>query len=176
MGILHVDLEKMLQNPNYVNSIEAKAGDEFTSLHLAAIRGDHHAARLLVRAGANVEAPDHAKAKLLLHYGADIAVIWNGCERNVLHLPAHYGDVDMMKLFIRRAFQVVICTSLKDCRGKTPLDMLNDRDPSSQIREAFERLLDSVERQNRVNMSMAEHVDGSGSDGEMEFFLMLRMV
>ena len=56
--------------------------------------------------------------------------------------------------------------------GKTPLDRLNDRasPPSPELRESFDRLLESVERQNSINMSLAEDADGSGSDGEIEFF------
>jgi len=48
--------------------------------------------------------------------------------------------------------------------------MLNERDPSSEVREAFDRLLESVGKQNRVNMAMGGDVDGAGSDGDMEFF------
>lgn len=251
MGVLHVDLAEMLQDPDHLATIDVRVGTGLTPLHLAAIRGNHHAAKLLVRAGANLESqtsqgrapllhavrynhlevarvllsagadinssnPDsftplqvamfygsvnavrfllergaeihsryegdfdplfaavvstsRAKVKLVLQYGADIAAIWDRRKCNVLHVLARYGDVDMMGLFTGRVFQGVISTSLEDCDGMTPLDVLDDRGPSSEIREAFDLLLDSVESQSRLNVSVSGDADGCASDEEMEFF------
>jgi len=287
MGILHVDLAKMLQDPTYIGDINAKALNGLTPLHLAALRGDPHAAQLLARAGANLESPTskgsvplflaaryghlevvhaltgaganpsatdttgmqpihgaavadqnstsiislllqhgvdlasrdeegytaltfalgrgadntvcfllergaepntgpddglpllfvavvtagHAKVELLLQHGADMAVTENGWPGyNVLHYIAHAGDVEMMEIFTGREFRGGIDASLRGGDGKTPLDMLNERDPGSEVREAFDRLLESVGKQNRVNMAMGGDADGAGSDGDMEFF------
>jgi hypothetical protein len=52
VGVLQVDLANMLQSPDCAGSIEARTADGLTPLHLATIRGDEQAAKLLIRAGA----------------------------------------------------------------------------------------------------------------------------
>jgi len=110
----------------------------------------------------------HVKAELLLQYRLDVTGVDDERGYNVLHCLAYAGDVDMR-----------ISTGMEfggyryvpsGCDGVTPLDVLNERDPGSEVREVFHQLLESVEKQNRANMSVVEDVDGSGSDGEMEFF------
>jgi ankyrin repeat protein len=274
LGVTHVDISKMLQDPLHLARIDAKAGDGFTALHLAALRGDEHATRLLVRAGAglevrtiskgiaplyyasrfnhfqvaqalikagaNVQAGDHDGVQpihgasifnngdsskvfglllkhganihvraqeggtplqyalsrgtidavrfllqngadpdsrhitgtpalfqavdasrhtivdLLLENGADIGVVHRGAS--VLHELAVYGDAEMMRTFTGRIFRG-ISTSLKDNDGKTPLNLLNERNPCADIREAFDCLLDSVEE-------VSNGVSGDISDDE----------
>ncbi|KAK0647086.1 ankyrin repeat-containing domain protein [Cercophora newfieldiana] len=281
LGIIHVDLEKMLRDPEHLSNINAKTGDGFTALHLAALSGNFPAAKLLIRsgadlkvrttnkgftplyyaarfnhfqvaqallnAGANVAAEDsdgvqaihgtalfnqgdnskifdlllkhgadiHARpkgsgtplqfvitrgspeaarfllqngadsnsrrrtgtpaiiqviyspsqryvmAEILLEFGADVNVTDKGDE-SVLHALAEYGSAQMIRTFIGRGFSKV-ATALKDKNGKTPLNVLNARNPSKEIREAFERLLDNIDGPKR----------GAGDDeddDEDEFF------
>jgi len=57
MGVLHVDLAKTLQNPAYAVGTDTKGLNELTPLHIATLRGDPHAAQIVVSAGANLESP-----------------------------------------------------------------------------------------------------------------------
>ena len=111
-------------------------------------------------------------ARFLLERGADMTVVLPVSGDNVLHSLAHKRDIELIKLFTGRAFRGWVNTSLVNGKGKTPLDCLHDRPstPSPELREAFDLLLESVERQNSINMSLTGDADGSGSDGEMEFF------
>ena len=284
LGIAHVDLAKVLQDPAHAGQVDAREGDGFTALHFATIRGNTHAARLLIRSGADVEArtltgsvplrlaarynqldvarvlleagadvhaqdaygvqPIHAAASfergdntrmlaLLVKYGArvDTTTSWcpplvfalgrgnthavrflleNGADpssdydrgvglfaalfgpranvelllaygvkinvmekdNNLLHALAHYGTAENILQFVGREFEGVISTSLKNNDGKTPLNLLNDRNPGPEVREAFERLLDSVERQNRMNSAPAGVLDDevSALSSDDEFF------
>ena len=284
LGIAHVDLAKVLQDPAHAGQVDAREGDGFTALHFATIRGNTHAARLLIRSGADVEArtltgtvplrlaarynqfdvarvlleagadvhaqdaygvqPIHAAASfergdntrmlaLLVKYGArvDTNTSWcpplvfalgrgnthavrflleNGADpdsgydggvglfaalfgpranvelllahgvkinvmekdNNLLHALAHYGTAENILQFVGREFEGVISTSLKNNDGKTPLNLLNDRNPGPEVREAFERLLDSVERQNRINSAPAGVLDDdvSALSSDDEFF------
>jgi len=54
LGITHIDLETMLQTPTYASYIDRKNAEGMAPIHLAAMRGDSAATRLLIRAGADV--------------------------------------------------------------------------------------------------------------------------
>ena len=183
-------LSLLLQHGEDVNSHEDRQ-DWYAPLACAISRGTIHAVRFLLERGADPNTGDNlgaaplfdaiavprvgaalAKTKLLLQYGADMTVVFPVTGDNVLHSLAHKGDVELIKLFTGREFRGRVNTALVNGEGKTPLDYLNDRasPPSPELRGAFDRLLESVERQNSINMSLAEDADGSGSDGEMEFF------
>jgi len=108
--------------------------------------------------------PQHARAELLLAHGADMTAVSNG--HNALHCLALVGDAKMMRIFSEAKFRGLIDTSLKDRHGKTPLNLLNERNPDSETREAFSWLLDSVERRNSINMSLVPESDDGISDGE----------
>ncbi|KAK3386490.1 ankyrin repeat-containing domain protein [Podospora didyma] len=280
LGVTHVDLEKMLQDPIHASRVDAKSSDGFTALHLAALRGDSQAAKLLIRAGAHLDAKtadkqtpplfyaaryNHVKAaqalldagadvhirdheggqpihvatlfdkdeskdmlalllkhgasvhsrdiggntpiqyiqhrgsigaaryllqngadpngaspntsppihiaieasrrgmvELLLEHGADISILDDEWE-TVLHKLALYGDAQMMHIFTGLPFRG-ITSSQKDKFEKTPLNYLNERNPSPEIRRAFNSLLESVERQNNNDLSVG--IDDLTSDNE----------
>jgi len=94
----------------------AFAGDGFTALHLAAFFGKTEAARILLEAGASVDAygrnelanqPLHAAAaaravdacRLLLGAGADVTATQHG-GYTPLHESAQSGDVELSELFL----------------------------------------------------------------------------
>lgn len=105
--------ERLLEDPARV---AAFSPDGFTALHLAAFFGKAEAARVLLQAGAPVDAftrndfanlPLHAAAagrnievcRLLLAAGADVNARQHG-GFTPLHEAAQHGDVEMTELFL----------------------------------------------------------------------------
>ena len=113
----------------------AYSHDGFTALHFAAFYGAPQAARLLLDAGARVDAvtrnflenmPLHAAAagghsgicRLLLERGADVNAAQHGGFRP-LHAAAQHGDAEMTRLFLDHGADV----SLANDDGALPHDL-----------------------------------------------------
>ncbi|KAK5651657.1 hypothetical protein OQA88_11832 [Cercophora sp. LCS_1] len=69
-------------------------------------------------------------------------------ERNLLHFIGRGGDEEMMDIFTGTEKWRGVGVLAKDKYGLTPLYLLNQRDPDKGLREAFDRLLDWVEKCN----------------------------
>lgn len=113
----------------------AFAGDGFTALHLAAFFGKAEAARVLLMAGASVDAyghndlanqPLHAAAagrhievcRVLLAAGANVQATQHG-GTTPLHEAAHSGDVELSELFLSAGADPTAATDA----GETPVAM-----------------------------------------------------
>ncbi len=128
----------------------ALAGDGFTALHLAAFFGKAEAARILLEAGASVDAygqnplanqPLHAAAagrhievcRLLLAAGADVNATQHG-GYTPLHEAAQHGDAEMVELFLSAG----ATPGTTDDDGRTPADLAEaagHHDVATRIRE-----------------------------------------
>ncbi|KAK5655396.1 hypothetical protein OQA88_5666 [Cercophora sp. LCS_1] len=143
----------------FEHGADANAGDEYGAsiLAYAVARGVLVAARFLLEHGAYVDYHEEGGIPtlytaignkrrdlvvLLLEYGASIREV-TGNGWNVLHFLGRYADVEMLRLFKGRLGGV--STIAKDVDGKTPLILLNERHPESELSQAFDQLLTSVE-------------------------------
>jgi ankyrin repeat protein len=70
LEITHIDISKLLLDPASLARIDAQAGEGFTPLHLAALKGNAPATRLLIRSGANLECRTTNKGTTPLYYAA----------------------------------------------------------------------------------------------------------
>ena len=93
------DVEALRQRldarPDLINALAGRGFPKATALHLAAVRNQHEAARLLIERGADLDArefPDNAAP---------------------LHFAAMYGDLDMVRLLVEAGADV-------DGRGDDP--------------------------------------------------------
>lgn len=115
--------------------VDARAGDGFAPLHLAAWFGHPKVAELLLAKGADVEAvatngsglrPLHSAAAggheviahLLLDRGADIEAV-QGAGVRAIHSAAHRGDLGMVRLLLDRGADPSVATD----DGRTPADL-----------------------------------------------------
>ena len=125
-------LRLLAKDPDLVN---AYAVDGFQPLGLAAYFGQESAARVLVEAGADVQAParntlgatplgsavagrDPAITRLLLEAGADPNVQERG-GHTPLHAAAHHGDVEILRSLLVAGAD----TQVVNEDGKTALDL-----------------------------------------------------
>ena len=131
-----------------------------TPLSYAAVSGDTTAARILVENGADINASDpdgdqplgsaiyavqHELCRCLLRWGADVTNV-NKLQWTTVHVLANYGDVEMLRIFTDAKMKG-ISIDAKDFEGRTALQLFSDRNPSSELRKAFDELLDSVEEE-----------------------------
>jgi uncharacterized protein len=128
----------------------AYSPDGFTALHLASFFGRSEAARLLLEAGADVDAytrnafenqPLHASAagrhveicRMLLAAGADVNATQHG-GFTPLHEAAQHGDDEMVELFLSAGADATV--SVAD--GGTPADLAEaagHHDVAQRLRE-----------------------------------------
>lgn len=157
--------------------------NQYPPLMYAVIWGPTDAVEFLINNGADLAGRDmvgstmimmairtsrHQKARMLLDGGAPLGGI-DEDGRCVLHFLATNGDEEMIEIFTRTALWkgFDLGTSLKDRFGLTPLGVFNERNPDEKLREAFNRLLDSVERS-----ADAENLTAGGKEdmSDDEFF------
>ena len=139
--------ERLVDDPAAVTSVSP---DGFTALHLAAFFGKTEVTRILLDAGAPVDAytgndlanqPLHAAAagrhievcRLLLAAGADIDATQHG-GYTPLHEAAQHGDVEMVELFLSAGADPT--ASVQD--GGTPADLAEaagHHDVATRLRE-----------------------------------------
>jgi ankyrin repeat protein len=115
--------------------VDARGGDGFTPLHLAAFFGGADAVRALLAAGAQPDADaentfkvrpihsagavgDHDSVRALLGAGANPNVHQQG-GYTPLHTAAHNNDVTLARLLLEHGADA----TLTDDEGKTPLEM-----------------------------------------------------
>ncbi|KAK3379075.1 ankyrin repeat-containing domain protein [Lasiosphaeria ovina] len=130
-------------------------------LQVAAATGNTAAVDILLGSGADINHRDwegdtalfeaiigrqHGTADLLLLKGIDYTNV-NDNGRGLLHVLAGVGDMEMIRAFTDKKLRN-LNTAAKDRTGKTPLQLLNERDPTPALRKAFDELLDSVELAN----------------------------
>ena len=131
-------------------------------LIFAAAFGSYGSVRALVEGGANSNFVDmdgdnallgavyhrnHESAELLLKNGTDLAHV-NRQGRTVLHALARCADERMLEVFGRCEMKG-LSTTAKDIHGKTPSQLFNEREGSTEeLRVLFEKLLDMVEGHN----------------------------
>jgi len=107
----------------------------------------------------------HEKVKKLLsHAGPDELAAVCDDKRTILHFLANGGDEEMFDIFYGIKKWRGVNTSAKDRFGLTPLNLFIQRSPSEELREAFERLLDWVEK------CCDEGDEGDEDDFEEQFF------
>jgi len=116
--------ERMVDDPG---TVLAFSPDGFTALHLAAFFGKAEVARILIDAGARVDAyttnplanqPLHAAAagrhievcRLLLAAGAHVDATQHG-GYTPLHEAAQHGDVEMVELFLSAGADPTVAVS-----------------------------------------------------------------
>ncbi|KAK0657996.1 hypothetical protein B0T16DRAFT_502951 [Cercophora newfieldiana] len=98
-GFLHLDLASALQNPDHLPDINRRAMGGHTPLHFASMRGDVQAAKLLLRAGADINA--HST-----HIGT-----------TPLHQACSSSRYDVVKLLLSAGAE----PNRRDFLGSTPL-------------------------------------------------------
>lgn len=96
---------------------------------------------------------------LLLERGASLSGV-SDTGWNVLHFLGRYADVEMLGMFRGRRMDGV-STVAKDDDGKTPLILLNERDPSPELSRAFDKLLTVIEDGDKLD-------DGPSDDSDTE--------
>ncbi|KAK1755851.1 ankyrin repeat-containing domain protein [Echria macrotheca] len=99
MGILHMDLGEALRKPEYLAGINETGEGHLTPLAVAVTSGDLKAARLLLRAGADVNA----------RFGT--------MQYTALHRACLYDDARMVKLLLEAGADI----HARDRSGHTPL-------------------------------------------------------
>lgn len=160
--------------------LEAREKNRYTPLTFATVWGPTDVVEFLIEMGADlgartgygdtlimmaVKVVRHDRVRMLLRSGADLQVLDRN-HRSILHLLATNSDEEMINIFIGSKLWKGVATSAKDELGLTPLSLFNQRDPSEGLREAFDRLLDWVERCNDDELTAA----GDGDESEDEFF------
>lgn len=130
--------------------VHAYSGDGWTALHLAAFFGQEAAVRLLLEAGANLEArarngqdnmPLHAATaaqrrdvvEILVRNGSDLEAR-NAQGMTPLHMAAYAGDIEMASLFCEFGARL----DARDIRGRTPLALAieqGEEDAAAWLRE-----------------------------------------
>ena len=143
--------ERLDADPAVVSALSA---DGFTALHLASFFGKTEAARLLIDAGARVDAyttndlanqPLHAATagrhheicRILLAAGADVNAPQHG-GFTPLHEAAQHGDVEMVELFLSAGADPTV----RDADGGTPADLADaadHHDVADRLREVAAR-------------------------------------
>jgi len=127
--------------PQYIpGDLEAKNYDGLTCLHLAAIGGHLQVMRLLLQAGANVNAAEGKGG------------------RTVLHLAADWGHGDMMKFLLERRD---ILIDAKTYAGLTPLVLAYGRDHKQTVAELYNK------GASYTDLNLTEDSTGDDSDEEM---------
>ncbi|MDA0181440.1 ankyrin repeat domain-containing protein [Solirubrobacter phytolaccae] len=118
--------------------VHARGVDGFTPLHLASYMGGTEAVRVLLEAGAPVDADavnrmkarpihsavavgNHASARLLLEAGANPNLQQEG-GYTAMHSAAHNNDAEMIKLLL----EFEADPQIRDDEGHTPRDMTSD--------------------------------------------------
>ncbi len=139
--------ERLADDPG---SVTAMSPDGFTALHLAAFFGKTEVTRILLAAGARVDAyttndfanqPLHAAAagrhievcRLLLAAGADVDATQHGGFRP-LHEAAQHGDAEMVELFLSAGADPRVAVE----EGGTPADLAEaagHHDVGNRLRE-----------------------------------------
>jgi hypothetical protein len=113
-----------------VIDVNAKASDGDTPLHVAAIRGDREAVRLLVEAGAQVDAlgdmsctplynavgkGHHEVARLLLEFGADPNLM-NELKSSAMAWARNRGDIKLLQILEKTQPNAVLIHSIQALR------------------------------------------------------------
>jgi len=136
---------------------------KYQALDYAAGNGNFEAVRFLLENGADVSHRDsegdmvlstaiHNRsgriAKLLLQYGYDLLSV-NKFGDSLLHDLAYSGDAEMMDIFAIHASSRMrgLSVSSTNLAGRTPMHILADRNPDGELRKAFDRLLDSIDKE-----------------------------
>lgn len=161
-------------------NVNALTHTQSTPLHCAAIYGTTQGVKFLLEHEADANAVDAGNVPAILYaamtckYDAvrdllprvrapTLSRISSYDGRGLLHELAAYGTAEMVDLFTVNVDKLRGCsTSLPDFEGKTPTQILNERNPAYEIRTAMENLLAKVEALNNVSSSPGD----AGSDDE----------
>ncbi|KAK1751295.1 ankyrin repeat-containing domain protein [Echria macrotheca] len=182
-------LRLLIQHGSDVNDALASGGAP--PLAYAAMTGNLAAGRVLLENGAEIDQREddgdtaivaaiahleHQFVRLLLQHGCDLLNVNNDGE-NLLHKLAAYADAEMAIIFALEAGPRMreLSTSSTDAHGRTPLQILAERNPNRELRKAFDMLLDSVEGEAGpvVGMQRVKAEKDSpeiGNESDEEFF------
>ncbi|KAK3386679.1 ankyrin repeat-containing domain protein [Podospora didyma] len=174
-------LSLLVQHGADVNSRDIQRSQPLAS---AALQGNIEATSFLIEEGASVNNRDwegdnvlfdavqrnqHSSVELLLERGADFLNV-NNHGWNFLHFLAANGDVKMMEIVTKRKM-VGLSSTARDSTGKIPLQVLNERKvaPTTELRAAFNNLLESIDCANASIFDESEQGDGASTTSFEEF-------
>ena len=162
-------------------------GDGTTALHSAAMEGHVEAVRLLITAGANIEAgtrlghytPLHLASRnghavvveALLEAGSDVHARSSNGGVTALHLAAEYGDPETIRVLVKHGEDV----NVRDAaREQTPLSFAAARNRVEAIRTLVELGADPASTDMVIDVVERAAVDGEALDRMREVIAQLR--